>query len=138
MGKYELGTKVRIKKHWKHQNRDEQLNALGISDLENHLMSDDMAGDYIHIDKYKNTDIDETGYICGIRFLKVSYDLQYVCDEPYVKDSIQQMDYQSEKIYLVATKMNTLRRVSFENIELEDEKQWQKINTTFIDVLNRT
>lgn len=119
MGKYELGTKVKIKKHWKHQNRDEQLNVLGIPDLENHLMSDDMAGNYIHIDKYKNTDIDETGYICGVRFLKVSYDLQYICDEPYVKDRIQQMDYQSEKIYLVATKMNTLRRVSFEDIELE-------------------
>lgn len=115
--RYELGDKVRIKKHWKRQDREEQLEKLGISNLETHLMSDDMAGDYVHIDKYKKELIRESGYICGIREFKTSYDLEYIFEEPYVKDGIQQMDYQTEKVYLVATKMNTLRRVSFEDIE---------------------
>lgn len=115
--KYELGEKVRINKHWKRQNREKQLKIRGIDDLESYLMSDDAAGDYLNITKYEKENIEEFGYICGIRFLKVSYDLQYICDEPYIKDGIQQLDYQSEQIYLVATKMNTLRRVSFEDIE---------------------
>ena len=115
--KYELGEKVRINKHWKRQNREEQLKNRGIEDLESYLMSDDVAGDYLNIIKYEKEKIEEFGYICGIRFLKVSYDLQYICDEPYIKDGIQQLDYKSEQVYLVATKMNTLRRVSFEDIE---------------------
>ena len=115
--KYELGEKVRINKHWKRQNREEQLKNRGIEDLESYLMSDDVAGDYLNIKKYEKENIEEFGYICGMRFLKVSYDLQYICDEPYIKDGIQQLDYKSEQVYLVATKMNTLRRVSFEDIE---------------------
>lgn len=115
--KYELGEKVRINKYWKRQNREEQLKNRGIEDLESYLMSDDAAGDYLNIKKYEKEKNEEFGYICGIRFLKVSYDLQYICDEPYIKDGIQQLDYKSEQVYLVATKMNTLRRVSFEDIE---------------------
>ena len=115
--KYELGEKVRINKHWKRQHRAKQLKNRGIEDLESYLMSDDVAGDYLNIKKYEKENIEEFGYICGMRFLKVSYDLQYICDEPYIKDGIQQLDYKSEQVYLVATKMNTLRRVSFEDIE---------------------
>lgn len=115
--KFELGELVRIKKHWKRQDITKQLELKGITDLENHLMSDDMAGDFVHIDKYKNVDIDETGFICGMRYLKTSYDMQYICDEPYIKDGIQQMDYQTRKIYLVATKMNCIRQVSVTDIE---------------------
>ena len=51
--KYELGDRVRIKKHWKKQSQTEQLEKMGISDLEEHLMSDEMAGDSIHLDKLK-------------------------------------------------------------------------------------
>ena len=51
--KYELGDRVRIKKYWKRQNQTEQLQKMGISDLEEHLMSDEMAGDSIHLDKLK-------------------------------------------------------------------------------------
>lgn len=115
--KFELGELVRIKKHWKRQDITKQLELKGITDLENHLMSDDMAGDYVHIDKYKETIIDEVGFICGKRYLKTSYDMQYICDEPYIKDGIQQMDYQTRKIYLVATKMNCIRKVSLKDIE---------------------
>ena len=115
--KYELGDKVLIKKHWQRKGATEQLKLQGISDLEKHLMSDDMAGDYVRIDKYKKESIREVGFICGIREFKTSYDLEYIFEEPYVKDGIQQMNYQTEKVYLVATKMNTLRRVSFEDIE---------------------
>lgn len=115
--KYELGDKVLIKKHWQRKGATEQLKLQGISDLEKHLMSDDMAGDYVQIDKYKKESIREIGYICGIREFKTSYKLEYIFEEPYVKDGIQQMDYQTEKVYLVATRMNSLRRVSFEDIE---------------------
>ena len=51
--KYELGEKVRINKHWKRQNREEQLKNRGIEDLESYLMSDDVAGDYLNIIKYE-------------------------------------------------------------------------------------
>ena len=50
--KYELGDKVRIKKHWKRQNQTEQLEKMGISDLEDYLMSDEMVGDCMHLDKF--------------------------------------------------------------------------------------
>lgn len=116
--KYELGDKVKIKKYWKQQDREEQLEKLGISELGKYLMSDDMAGGFIHIDKYKKNDINEVGYICGVRVFKVSYDLGFsIADEPYETDGIQQVDYQMEQTYLVATRMNGLRRVSFEDIE---------------------
>ena len=50
---YELGDRVRIKKHWKKQSQTEQLEKMGITKLEDHLKSDEMAGDYIHLDKFK-------------------------------------------------------------------------------------
>lgn len=71
--KYELGDKVRIKKYWKRQNQTERLQKMGISDLEEHLMSDEMAGDYIHLDKFRKEPIERVGYICGMREFKVNY-----------------------------------------------------------------
>ena len=115
--KYELGDRVRIKKHWKKQSQTEQLERMGISDLEGHLMSDEMAGDSMHLDKFKKEPIDEVGTICGIREFKTSYDLMYEFDHPYIKDGIRQINEHLSKTYLVATRMNCLRRVSFEDIE---------------------
>ena len=113
----ELGDKVRIKNYWKRQSRTEQLERMGISELEDHLMSDEMAGEYIRLDKYKKEPIEEVGYICGIREFKTSYDLMFVSDEPYRSDGVRQVQEQLSKTYLVATRMNCLRRVSFEDIE---------------------
>ena len=119
--KYELGDKVRIKSHWKRQNQKEQLDKMGVSDLEEHLMSDEMVGDYIHLDKFKREPIEEVGYICGIREFKTSYDLMFFFDEPYRSDGVRQIQEQLSKTYLVATRMNCLRRVSFEDIEYINE-----------------
>ena len=115
--KYELGDKVRINYHWKKQSQTEQLEKMGITKLEDHLMSDEMAGDYIHLDKFKREPIEEIGYICGMREFKINYGLTYAFDEPHVGDGIRQMDEEYTKTYLVATRMNCLRRVSFEDIE---------------------
>ena len=115
--KYELGDRVRIKKHWKKQSQTEQLEKMGITELEDHLMSDEMAGEYIRLDKYKKEPIEEVGYICGIREFKTSYDLMFASDEPYRSDGVRQVQEQLSKTYLVATRMNCLRRVSFEDIE---------------------
>lgn len=114
--KYELGNIVNINKHWKRINVDVQIEAMGITNLEEYLMSDDMAGDYIHLDKYVKVPIQESGYICGIREYKTSYDLMFITDEPYVEDIVRQIDYKTEKVYLVATRMNSLRKVSSEDI----------------------
>ena len=115
--KYELGDRVQINSHWKRQSQTEQLEGMGISDLEDYLMSDEMAGDSIHLDKFKKEPIEEVGYICGIREFKTSYDLMYEFDNPYLKDGIRQTGEKLTKTYLVATRMNCLRRVSFEDIE---------------------
>ena len=115
--KYELGDRVRIKKHWKKQSQTEQLEKMGITELEDHLMSDGMAGDSIHLDKFKKEPSEEVGFICGIREFKTCYDLMYVIDEPYRSDGIRQTGEKFTKTYLVATRMNCLRRVSFEDIE---------------------
>ena len=121
--KYELGDKVQIKKYWKRQSQTEQLEKMGISELEDHLMSDEMAGEYIRLDKYKKEPIEEVGYICGIREFKTSYDLMFVSDEPYRSDGIRQTGEKFTKTYLVATRMNCLRRVSFEDIEYIGEQK---------------
>lgn len=115
--KYELGDKVRIKKHWKRQSQQEQIEKMGIQKLEDYLMSDEMAGDFVHFDKFKKEAIEEVGFICGMREFKTSYNLMFITDDPYMSDSVQQMDEQYSKTYLVATRMNCLRRVSFEDIE---------------------
>lgn len=115
--KYELGDKVRIKNHWKRQSQTEQLERMGISDLEDHLMSDEMVGDSIHLDKFTKVPIEEVGYICGIREFKVNYGVTYVFDEGHLDVGIRQTDEKHVKAYLVATRMNGLRRVSFEDIE---------------------
>ena len=119
--KYELGDRVRIKKYWKRQNQTEQLERMGISDLEDHLMSDEMAGDCMHLDKFKKEPIEEFGYICGMREFKVNYGVTYVFDEGTLDVGIRQMDEKTVKAYLVATRMNCLRRVSFEDIEYINE-----------------
>nr|WP_321303386.1 hypothetical protein [uncultured Trichococcus sp.] len=115
--KYELGDKVRINHYWKRQSQTEQLEKLGVSDLEDHLMSDEMAGDSMRLDKYKKEPIEEVGYICGAREFKVNYSVTYVFDEGTLDVGIRQTDEKTVKAYLVATRMNCLRRVSFEDIE---------------------
>lgn len=118
--KYELGDKVSILKHWKRITVEEFLKGTyyipNNLSLEDHLMSDGMAGDSFKVKKYINIPINETGIIVGKRKIKTEYDLEYITQQEYTSDGIQQVDYKQEEIYLVATRMNCLRKVSFEDI----------------------
>lgn len=117
---YELGDRVRIDQHWKRKNLGAQLEERGLSQgLDRYLKSDDMAGASIEFDKYQKQPIDEVGHIVGSREIKVRYGLMYVSDDSYDMppvDEIRQVSDQYEKIYLVATRMNCIRKVSVENI----------------------
>lgn len=117
---YELGDRVRIDLHWKRKNQAEQIREKGLpEDLENYLKSDDMVGDSVEFDKYQKEPIDEVGYIVGSREIKVRYSLMNVSDDSYdmpPTDEIRQVSDRYEKIYLVATRMNCIRKVSVENI----------------------
>ena len=123
--KHELGDKVFITKHWRKQSRDNQLKNLGITSLCDYVRSDDMAGDVVKLKKYAKEPINETGYIVGLRDLKVNYTLMYVCEESDLMpdvDEIRQVGADYERIYLVATRMNCIRKVSFEDILQEEYK----------------
>lgn len=123
--RYELGDKVRIKKHWRRINQSGQLRSYGIEDLEKHLRSDDMQGDTIELKKFHQVSIDEVGLIVGIRSMKHSYELMHIWEDAFDTgvgmmpevDEIKQVGSEHENVYLVATRMNCLRRVSFEDIE---------------------
>lgn len=131
--KFELGDKVNIKSYWKKKDRDRQLERQGITDLEKHLMSDEMAGGTLWINKYEIEPVDEVGYVVGIRSLKTSYTLSYVVEDSLDVgvgimpgyEGVRQQDAFSRKVYLVATKMNCIRRVNFEDmtyIPIESER----------------
>lgn len=118
--KYELGDKVRIRAHWRKADYSSQLENKGIKDLEEHLVSDDMAGDYIRLRKNEKVAIDEVGLVVGTRQIKTEYDLMLeydAWDGPLSEPYIYQIDSKHERVYLVATRMNCMRRVSFEDIE---------------------
>lgn len=122
--KFELGDKVHISNYWKKVDRDAWLEKQGINDLEKHLASDEMAGDILWINKYEIEPVDEVGYVVGIRSLKTSYTLSYVVEDSLDVgvgimpgyEGIRQQDAFSQKVYLVATKMNCIRRVNFEDM----------------------
>ena len=122
---YELGDKVRIIKYWKRNpmpyNWEEHLK-------EN---AEDLAGRGIDFDKFVKTTCDEIGYICGRRSLKISTTLSYEFDDgidfggvgyqlPW--EGIRQLDSKHVIVYLVATRMNCLRKVDFEDIEFLKER----------------
>lgn len=131
--KYELGDRVRIKKHWKRKGLYDGLPFLGKS-LEEYLTSDEMAGSSYKFNKYLKGPLYEVGLIVGVRTIKVSADFMW--DEEHEVDygefgtqvykaRINQTEASYEKNYLVASGMNCLRRVSFEDIQYignEDEQ----------------
>lgn len=125
--KYELGDKVRITQCWKNANFQEQAIAKGITGedaLKEYLESDEMAGTTLSFDKHRKYPIDETGIIVGIRKIKTRYGLWHVYQDSFDTgmgimpevDRIEQESATYERIYLVATRMNCLRKVSFEDI----------------------
>lgn len=122
--KYELGDKVRIKAHWRKANYSKQLEDKGIGffedSLKHYLDSDEMVGDHVNLKKFEKAEIDETGLIVGTRQIKTEYNLMLeydAWDGPLSEPYIYQEDSKHERVYLVATRMNCLRRVSFEDIE---------------------
>lgn len=117
---YKLGDPVRITACYKRQNLYEQMEQNGIKqDIESYLFSDEMAGGYYKFIKYKREPIDECGYICGTRTIKIEADLsaEYAGESGRSKDRIYQEDYKMKKFYLVATKMNVIRYVDFNDIQ---------------------
>lgn len=125
--KYELGDRVKISKHWKKVDQSEQLTKQGINYLGEYLRSEEMQGDSVEIDRLQKFPIEEVGLIVGVREIKVRYGLTHCWEDSYDTgvgmmpevDEIRIDEHldKFEKIYLVATRMNCLRRVSFEDIE---------------------
>lgn len=123
--RYELGDKVRIKKYWRQISQSGQLKSYGIDDLEQHLRSQDMQGDTMWFDKFIKVETNEIGLIVGERTIKIRYSLWHDWQDAYDTgmgtmpeiDKISQESAEFKKVYLVATRMNCIRRVSFEDIQ---------------------
>lgn len=122
--KYELGDKVQINSHWKKCDFYDQVKQRDIDDLDEYLKSDEMVGATLSFDKYRKSLINETGVIVGMRQIKTRYELWHVYQDgidvgigimPEI-DRIEQESATYERVYLVATRMNCLRKVSFEDI----------------------
>ena len=127
--KLELGDPVTIKKCWIPADRDKQIEAQGINPykLEEYLRTDEMAGDTVSINKFEKKIVDETGIIVGQRKIKTIYRLWHCYEDEYETgmgimpevDIICQESAEYETVYLVATRMNCIRKVSFEDMTYE-------------------
>lgn len=118
--KYELGDNVRIKACYKRQKLTKQMKVDGIEqDIESYLFSESMRGDYYKFIKYKREKVDEEGFICGTRTIKIEADLmsQHESESQWADTRIYQEDCKMKKFYLVATRMNIIRYVDFNDIE---------------------
>lgn len=126
--KYELGDKVKIKQHWKRANYIDQLLKMGFDsqeELETHLRSEEMAGDAVSFVKHVKVPVNEVGIVIGVRRIKTEYRIWHLYQEPFNTgmgmmpeiDRIEQESAEYEKVYLVSTRMDCLRKVSFEDIQ---------------------
>lgn len=118
--KYELGDKVRIKACYKRQKIAEQMEQDGIEqDIDDYLFSEAMEGVSYNFIKYKREETNEEGYICGTRTIKIEADLmaQHEGEVYWADDRIYQEDYKMKKFYIVATRMNIIRYVDFDDIQ---------------------
>lgn len=125
--KYELGDKVKISKCWKPAGFDEQVEKKGIKviELEDYLRSDEMAGDTLEFEKNVKVSVVEEGLIVGVRQIKTKYRIWHLYQESVETDfgytseidRIEQESAEYEKVYLVATNLNCIRKVSFEDIQ---------------------
>lgn len=124
--KYELGDKVKITKYWRKKILPE-----GFEDYlkEN---QEEFAGGGVEYKKYEKINVEEIGYISGIRQQKISTTLSWELEEGMDFgefgtapdfEGIRQLDSKHIQVYLVATRMNCLRRVSFEDIEFLGGKE---------------
>ncbi len=118
--KFELGDKVRINQYWKRTPLPHDF----VDFLKEN--SDELVGIGVKYSKYKKTSIKEVGIIVGKRQQKISTTLSWEFEEgiDYAYfgkgpdfEGVRQLDSEHIEIYLVATRMNCLRRVSFEDIE---------------------
>lgn len=117
--RYELGDKVEITACWKPITQGDywqRFSYLPSKTLEEHLMTDDMAGTTFTVARFIKTPCSMQGYIVGKRRLRVTYDLEYLTEREYIEDGIEVVDYIEQDFYLVATGMNCIRKVSFEDI----------------------
>lgn len=125
--KYELGDKVKISKCWKPADFCEQVEKMGIEviKLDEYLRSDEMAGDTLEFEKNEKVPTVENGIIVGVRQIKTKYRIWHLYQEsidtdfgstPEI-DRIEQESAEYEKVYLVATNLTCIRKVSFEDIQ---------------------
>lgn len=118
--KYELGDKVKIKQHWKRANFSDQLDKMGFDsqeELETHLRSEEMAGDTVSFVKHVKAPVNEEGIVVGVRQIKTEYRIWHLYGVMPEIDRIEQESADYEKVYLVSTRMDCLRKVSFEDIQ---------------------
>ena len=123
--KLEIGDKVRISGYMRKTplewpTKDKQS-------LEDYLKDheDDFAGEGQHFEKFKLVPIYETGIICGKRSLKTSMTLSWEEEEGVDVGigvtpgfiGIRQWDATHVEVYLVATRMNCLRRVPVDRLK---------------------
>lgn len=116
---YKLGDKVVISKRWRKQTLPD-----GWQDYlkEN---QEEFAGGGVRYDLYTKVPVKEVGFICGKRQQKISTTLSWEIEDgiDYGEfgvapdfEGIRQLDAEHIEVYLVATRMNCLRRVSVEDI----------------------
>jgi hypothetical protein len=126
--KYELGDKVKIKQYWKRANFSDQLEKMGFDNQEEfeiHLRSEEMVGDTVSLVKHVKVPVNEEGIVIGVRQVKTEYRIWHLYQEPFETgmgvmpeiDRIEQESADYEKVYLVATNLNCIRKVSFEDIQ---------------------
>ncbi|EUJ24248.1 hypothetical protein MFLO_15713 [Listeria floridensis FSL S10-1187] len=115
--RYELGDKVRIKKILAQK---KVCHTTSKNDFEK------IQKKKKKFYKYTLVDCDETGFIVGIRSLKISTTLIWTFEDSInfgvgsspEYEGVRQRDSEHISIYLVATRMNCFRRVNQADIEL--------------------
>lgn len=118
--KFNIGEKVAISQRWRKRTLPDGW--------QNYLKEnqDEFAGSGVHYLLYEKTAAKEIGFICGKRQQKISTTLSWEIEDgieygefgtgPYF-EGVRQLNSEHIEVYLVATRMNCLRRVSAEDIE---------------------
>lgn len=120
--KFEIGDYVAISKRWTKSEKEAPAFG-GAKDFYEWCEKHNDDDPIIEIKKLKKILVEEKGFICGFRSnVKTDYTLSYEdgVDTGYgiAGEGIHQIDSKHIDVYLVATRMNCIRRVSKEDIKL--------------------
>jgi hypothetical protein len=115
--KYELGDYVKINKRWKNVDDDLIPGFETTDEFFNYVEAKGIDG--IDCVKLRKITCDEKGYICGFRKgIKQSHVLDVETSDEYRADYFYLRDQEYIDVYLVATRMNCIYKVSKEDITL--------------------